>query len=155
MAAWWLVGWIASGKFWLDASVAVLTAVLLNSTLKIWLAIEAGQQLAEDQRTGAFELLLSTPLTVPEILRGQLLALRRQFLLPLLVVLGCELLLTLSVHRRSPDWQTLVIWLAGMFMLVADLVALSWVAMWRALVARSHNLATISTLVRLLVLPWL
>ena len=42
-----------------------------------------------------------------------------------------------------------------MFMLVADLVALSWVAMWRALVARSHNLATISTLVRLLVLPWL
>ena len=40
-------------------------------------------------------------------------------------------------------------------MLVADLVALSWVGMWGALVARSHNLATVSTLVRVLVLPWL
>jgi hypothetical protein len=155
MAVWWLVLWLISGGLWLEPPAAVLTALMLNFTLKVWLTIEAGQQLAEDQRTGAFELLLSTPLTVPEILRGQLLALRRQFLLPLLVVLGCELLLTLSVHRRSPDWQTLVIWLAGMFMLVADLLALSWVAMWRALVARSHNLATISTLVRVLALPWL
>jgi len=155
MAVWWLVLWLISGGLWLEPPAAVLTALMLNFTLKVWLTIEAGQQLAEDQRTGAFELLLSTPLTVPEILRGQLLALRRQFLLPLLVVLGCELLLTLSVHRRSPDWQTLVIWLAGMFMLVADLLALSWVAMWRALVERSHNLATISTLVRVLALPWL
>ena len=82
--------WLISGSLWLDPSVAVLTALMLNSTLKIWLAIEAGQQLAEDQRTGAFELLLSTPLTVQDILRGQLLALRRQFLRPLLVVLGVE-----------------------------------------------------------------
>ena len=155
MAAWWLVGWIASGKFWLDASVAVLTAVLLNSTLKIWLAIEAGQQLAEDQRTGAFELLLSAPLTVQEIVRGQLLALRRQFLGPLLVVLGAELWFLLAWRQIASDRQSQATWLAGMFMLVADLVALSWVGMSRALVARTHNLATISTLARVLVLPWL
>src|ERR1035438_8346209 len=41
-----------------------------------------------------------------------------------------------------------------MFMLVADLVALSWVGMWRALLARSHNLATIRTVIDVLVLPW-
>ena len=146
MAGWWLVCRLVFGRVWLDPSVAVLTALLLNFTLKVWLVIEAGQQLAEDQRTGAFELLLSSPLTVRDILRGQLLALRRQFLRPLLVVLGVELLLTVAVHRRAPDWETLATWLAGMFMLVADLVALSWVAMWRALVAKSHNLATVSTL---------
>ena len=155
MAVWWLVGWIASGKLWMDSSVAVLTALLLNSTLKVWLAIEAGQQLAEDQRTGSFELLLSVPLAVKDILRGQRLALRRQFLRPLLAVLGVELVFILAVRRRATDWESQATWLAGMFMLVADLVALSWVAMWGALVARTHNLATISTIVRVLVLPWL
>ena len=155
MAVWWLAGWIASGRLWLDVSVAVLAAVLLNSTLKIWLAIEAGQQLAEDQRTGAFELLLSAPLTVREIVRGQRLALRRQFLRPLLAVLGVELLFMLAVRDITTDRQNQATWLAGMFMLVADLIALSWVAMWRALVTKSHNLATISTLARVLVLPWL
>ena len=155
MAVWWLVGRLVSGSLWLDPSVAVLTALLLNSTLKVWLAIEAGQQLAEDQCTGAFELLLSVPLAVEDIVRGQRLALRRQFLRPLLAVLGVELLFLLAATRRPSGWETQATWLAGMFMLVADLVALSWVAMWRALVARSHNLATISTIVRLLVLPWL
>ena len=80
--------WAVSGNLWLDPSVAVLTAVLLNFAFKVWLAIEAGRQLAEDRRTGAFELLLSVPLTVQEIVRGQLLALRRQFLWPVLTVLG-------------------------------------------------------------------
>ena len=80
VGGWW-AGW-PPADLWLDASVAVLTALLLNSALKIWLAIEAGQQLAEDQRTGAFELLLSVPLAVQDIVRGQLLALRRQFLRP-------------------------------------------------------------------------
>ena len=40
-------------------------------------------------------------------------------------------------------------------MLVVDLVALSWVGMWQALIEKSHNRATISTLLRVLVLPWL
>ncbi len=154
VVVWWLAGWIASGSLWLDTSVAFLTAAMLNFTLKVWLAIEAGQQLAEDRRTGAFELLLPVPLKVRDIVSGQLLALRRQFLKPLLVVLGVELCFLVAVNRRVPGWETRATWLAGMFMLVADLVALSWVGMWRALVARNHNLATISTLTRVLVLPW-
>ncbi|MGO8927406.1 MAG: hypothetical protein ACLQU3_11020 [Limisphaerales bacterium] len=155
MAVWWLTFWLIFGGLWLEPPTAVLTAVLLNFAFKVWLAIEAGQQLAEDQRTGAFELLLSLPLTVQDIVRGQLRALRRQFLWPLVSVLGVGLLLMWATHRRASDWENQAIWLAGMFMLVVDLVALSWVGMWRALVARTHNLATISTIVRVLVLPWL
>jgi ABC-type transport system involved in cytochrome c biogenesis permease component len=63
MAGWWLVGWIAAGAAWRDESVAITTALLLNTTLKIWVVIEAGQRLAEDQKSGALELLLSSPLT--------------------------------------------------------------------------------------------
>jgi hypothetical protein len=154
MAVWWLVCWAISGSLWLDPSVAVLTALLLNFTFKVWLAIEAGQQLAEDRRTGAFELLLSVPLTVHDIVRGQLLALRRQFFWPLLAVLGVGLLFLVQMRRPAHDWQYQATWLAGMLMLVIDLVTLSWVGMWRALVERGHNRATISTILRVLVLPW-
>jgi hypothetical protein len=154
MALWWLACWGVIGHVWLDPSAAVLTALLLNFAFKVWLPIEAGRQLAEDRRTGAFELLLSLPLTVQDIVRGQLLALRRQFLWPLVAVLGVGLLLMLMVRQNAPGWKNQAPWLAGMFMLVVDLVALSWVGMWHALVARSHNQATVSTLVRVLVLPW-
>ena len=41
-----------------------------------------GRQFAEDRHSGALELVVSTPLGVKEILRGQWLALRRQFLGP-------------------------------------------------------------------------
>jgi ABC-type transport system involved in multi-copper enzyme maturation permease subunit len=154
MALWWLVCWTVFGGVWLDPVAAVVTALLLNLAFKVWLAIEAGQQLAEDRRTGAFELLLSVPLTVQDIVRGQLRALRRQFLWPVVAGLGAGLFLLLIVRRRAPGAENQAIWLVGMFMLVADLVALSWVGMWQGLVSRSHNLATVSTLTRVLILPW-
>jgi len=59
----------------------------LNLVIKVWFALEAGKQLSEDRKQGALELLLSTPLTVQDILRGQRLALERQFLGPVMVVL--------------------------------------------------------------------
>jgi ABC-type Na+ efflux pump permease subunit len=154
MAVWWLAGCVRNGALWFDLSVSILTALLLNSTLKVWTAIEAGQRLAEDKAAGAFELLLSVPLSVGDILRGQLLALRRQFLGPLLAVIGVELLLLLAPHR--PSRGVLMPWgfVAGLVMLVADMAALSCVGMWRALVAKSHNRATIGTVLRVLVVPW-
>ncbi|HWW03591.1 MAG TPA: hypothetical protein VNZ64_28060 [Candidatus Acidoferrum sp.] len=154
LAAWWVVGWLTSGKMWLDEVEFVLTALMLNFTFKVWVAIEAGQELADDQRSGAVELLLSVPLTVGEILRGQVLALRRQFLKPLLFVIGVELVFLWVLHRRSPIAQTLVPWLAVLVVLVADLVALVGVGMMRALTSKNHNHATIGTLVRVLVVPW-
>jgi hypothetical protein len=154
LGIWWLVCWAISGSAWLDPAVAILTAVMLNFSFKVWLAIEAGRQLAEDRRTGAFELLLSVPLTVPDIVSGQLRALRRQFLKPVLVVLVVGVVLMMGFLRRVPGWQNQAPWLTGFFLLVADLVTLSWVGMWRALVSRSHNLATVSTVGRVLLLPW-
>lgn len=154
MIAWWLAGWATSGQTWLDPSVAVLTALLLNCTFKIWLAIEAGQQMAEDQKAGAFELLLSSSLTVKDLLQGQLLALRRQFLRPLLVVIAVQLVFMWALQQRGlPPFP--LTWIAAILVLLADLCALAWVGMRRALSAKSHNHATISTTMRVLFLPWL
>ena len=155
LGVWWLVGWQTSGTLWLDPATAVILALLANTTLKLWLAIEAGACLAEDQHAGALELLLSTPVAVRDILRGQWLALRRQFLKPFLATLAIEALLTLWVSQRFAGAWAPTIWLAGMLILVLDALALGWVAMRQALTARNHNLATIRTLARVLFSPCL
>jgi len=127
-------------------------------------AVEAGRQLAEDRKAGAFELLLSTPLRVREIVGGQWLALRRQLLWPSLVVVLLEVLFLIGSARVSPrgygmpagDEPAVVFtWAAGIVMLVADVIALGWVATWAGLTARSANHATISATLRILVLPWI
>ncbi len=104
---------------------------------------------------GTFELLLSTALTEKDIVHGQWLALRRQFLKPILVVLGVEcLFLVTNLSEGSPDFgEGIVVWLAGMVMLVADMVAVSWVAMDCALVARNPGVATVRAVVRVFILP--
>jgi len=138
-----------------------MTAILVNSALKIWFSIEAGRQLSEDRKTGAFELLLVTPLGPQTILRGQWHALVRQFLFPILVVLAVELLFMRrdmqwdSINRNAenagfPSW----LWTTGLFIFLLDLIALGWVSMWTALRSRNANQATAGTLFRLLVLPW-
>jgi hypothetical protein len=155
MAGWWLFVGLKLEFKWLDESFCLTTAIILNGPLKLWIAVEAGQQLAEDQKMGTLELLLSTPLSVRDILRGQLLALRRQFLRPVLLVIALELLLTFLTARGAlnhprPDW---LIGLGMVFMLVADVLAVIWVGMFAALTARNPNHASVGTILRVLLLP--
>jgi hypothetical protein len=153
---WWIGERLAPGTNMVEELIGVLTAVLLNVTLKSWIALEAGRRLAEDQKSGALELLLSTPLTVRDILVGQLLALRRQFLKPLCVVIVVELAILFSTQRYVYQTEpALPVALAeGIGMLIADIAALVCVAMASALTARSPNQAIILTIWRILILPW-
>lgn len=158
VAAGWAWGLARNGREWLNEATYIPTALLVNSVLKIWFAFEATSRLAEDRKAGTLELLLSTPLQVTDILRGQLLALARQFLGPVLLVLLVETLFMLATLSEPtlPDrafWA--LVWISGMFMLVADLTALYWVGMWRGLTARNVRRATTGSLLRILVLPWI
>jgi hypothetical protein len=158
---WAAVGTI--GCLWLFTSLSVrniedeaniVFALLLCVLLKLWITTEAGRQLAEDKKSGAFELLLSTPLTVRDIVRGQRLALRRQFLKPVAAAAVMGLILMVFVHRGGDAAQERCLWLAGILMLVADVITLSWVAMLAALTAKNHGRATIQVAACILVLPW-
>ena len=153
-AIWWLNGWFQSGHFWVEPESFLATAVILNASFKAWILLEAGHQLGEDRRSGAFELLLVTPLTVGDILAGQWRALRRQFLRPLLLVVAVELIFAATMARRHNLNQQVYSLLAIVLMLVADVVALIWVAMAAALTARSQTRATLTTVFRILVAPW-
>lgn len=153
----WVWGLIGYPDDWLNPGTYVVTALLLHTVLKNWLASEATRRFAADRHSGALELLLSTPIRVPEILRGQRLALGRQFAGPVLVVLMVDVVfLVLSLKNSHGDEEVWVaLWLAGMIIFAWDMFALGWVGMWMGLCSRNGSQATGATLVRICVLPWL
>ena len=162
VACGWVWGIAKARGDWFGDATYVLTGLLLNLVIKVWFALEAGKQLAEDLKQGTLELLLSTPLTVNEILRGQRLALRRQFQWPALAVLLVFGLFMIAgafdpASPQEPEGQALwgLFWAAGMMMLVPDLAALYWVGMWKGLTAKNPTRAAATNLGCILLLPWL
>src|SRR6185503_3854008 len=157
IGGWWLFVRFVLGFHSFDDLFGLSTAILLNCILKLWLAVEAGQRLSEEQKGGTLELLLSTPLTTWAIVRGQLLALRRQFLLPLLLIVALQWLLIVGVsaHAWQADSRAAFFGWAGIIVLFGDLGALIGVAMLSALSAKNPNLAPVHTIGRVLMFPWL
>ena len=165
-AVWAVLGLLACvwawgvGKYhqeFLNPGAYLLTGLVLNLMLKAWVAAEAGRQLAEDRKIGALELLLSTPMTVHDILRGQLLALRRQFLGPVVLVL-VTIFVFMWATLREPDSEDIrsfvrLLCIGGMVLIVADVIALYWVGMWQALTAKNPNRAASGAVGRILILP--
>jgi len=147
VAGTWLWGWFNYDILMFDRKTLVPTVLLFQSFLKLWIISETCNRLAEERRIGALELLLSTPLTTREILRGQWLALKRQFAWPLAVVLVLEFMLLRQQFTLSTTLLNLV-------MLLTDLATLGWVGMWLGLTARNLNRAILGTIGRVLVLPW-
>jgi ABC-type Na+ efflux pump permease subunit len=158
VAGWWVWAHLQFGSIWLDdrtSGTNLATVIMLSVALKLWVGLEAGRPLAEERQSGSFELLLSTPLSAQDILGGQVLALKRQFLAPAIVSALVALLFMFSAIYHSPgDYGVLfAAWLGGILMFTADLAALFWTAMYRALTTRSPNQAATSTISRIVIAP--
>ncbi len=157
MAVGWLLAWAKWKSDWLDPVTFFVSAGVLNLTLRAWLASEGSRQLAQDRHSGAIELLLSTPLEPGEIVRGQMLALRRMFLGPLVAVLLVEILFLAATVKGAvfnDKSEMISVWVGMMVMLVADMAALPWVSMWFGLTARQPNQAAGTSLGWILIFPW-
>jgi ABC-type transport system involved in multi-copper enzyme maturation permease subunit len=144
--------------------------------LKLLIAVQACRFFAEARRNGALELLLSTPLTSAEIIRGQWAALK-QFIFWPAVVLIVGQLLSLAVqmaifNKTSTGFQGAYGGTVGLFggqlpywalvifsvlyriaVFIADYFALGWMGMWLALSLKKPNLAAPLTILYVLVLP--
>ena len=146
---------------WLNIPLCIATALLMHLILKLWLASEVVRRFNEDLQSGALELVLSTSLTVDEILHGQLLALKQQFLPPVMAVFFLDLLLLFVGLRFSTQLnfqegvQLAGSFLAGMAMLAADMFTLSWVGMRTGLTAKNINRASSDAFGLVLALPWI
>jgi ABC-type transport system involved in multi-copper enzyme maturation permease subunit len=152
----WMFGLVKAGRDWLEPATYVTTVLLAHSLFKCWLPIEAARRFGADRRSGALELLLSTPLSVNEILRGQGLALLRQFGPAVALICAVDFLfLGLGLRNMGSDrgeWATM--WLVGIAIFVFDLVTLALVAMWSSLRSRKTSTAGLSAIVRVCIVPW-
>jgi ABC-type transport system involved in multi-copper enzyme maturation permease subunit len=151
----WLLGLAQWPNEWRDDGTYVFTAIVLHSLFKIWIATEAAQRLGSDRQSGALELLLSTPISVSEILRGQWLALVRQFAAPAAIVCIADIIFlcsSRSLNNANHEW--LMLCCAGITVFILDLVTLSWTGMWLGLVSRRTGQGGVWALVQICVLPW-
>lgn len=144
-----------SVAFYESALLLVFTVQVL---FKVWLTGETCNRWIEDRQSNALELLLCTPLRTKQIVRGQGMALLRQFGWPVAGVMGLTVLAWVGIARTSglgslaQGGRT---WLViSIPVLIADLIALRWVGLWNGLTARSLNRAVIFTLGRVLFLRW-
>jgi ABC-type transport system involved in cytochrome c biogenesis permease component len=154
----WLWGYLENRHDWLDTTNYIFTAITLQTFLKLWVCTEACRRFSEDRNAGALELLLSTPMKVAEILGGQLQALWGQFGVAVVVVLATDCIFLIATRHGLYQAQEkeFVTWmfLAGMIIFVADLLAIAWTGMWLGLTSRKANRATLGTFWRVLLLPW-
>jgi ABC-type transport system involved in multi-copper enzyme maturation permease subunit len=148
MIAVWLWGYWQHREVMFDFYPLVPTVILVHCFLKIWVVSEVSHRLVEDQRNGALEVLLSTPLTLAQIMAGQRMALVRQFGPPVLVLGALEVLAFRSTYPVE-------IILPVLLMLVADLFTLMWVGMRLSLTARSINEVLLKSCLGVLFLPWI
>ena len=156
MFFWWVMTWVVNGDYWNSDPVKIMFILLVNTTLKLWIALESGQRLAEDRKAGALELLLSTPLTGADIIRGQFLTIRRQFLKPLTAVaLVHVFFMWTALHPTfysGGGAGSFLFILVSLILLVVDACVLPLVALESALVTRNPQLAVLRT--TFLVLLW-
>jgi ABC-type Na+ efflux pump permease subunit len=137
------------------ASVTLTILACLSFVIKYWVGSEAAATLAEDHRNGTLELLLSTGLSVDEVLEGQSLALRRIFLKPVAVIFAaaavtiCLVMAELSSNDRFFSWMMLI----SLGFLVFDVCAIPWVSMEGALRNKKGGRATNTGFTRIVLGP--
>jgi len=137
---------------------------LIGWLIRVGVATQASEWPAHARRDGAFELLLTTPLTAEEMVSGHGRAVRRAWLWPILLVALMTLVggaLAWSMGATDIPASGLLFWASGGFFgalfslltLGVDLVALFWVGSWFGLRSGRATHAAVRVLLWTQVLP--
>lgn len=144
-----------------DVNSFLFPVMLLNLMFKGLLAAQACHCLAEARHNNALEMLLATPLTIKEIIAGQVLALKRSFLVPGIALLLLEVAGPFAGLVRTTDQAEWVgqFFAATMFGAVLtiffalDVTAVTWTGMWFGLTSKKEGHAVAKTIVFVLLVP--
>ena len=155
----WFLGKGSTKVGWSLFGFAALVHLLVN----VWVASEACYSFADARSSGAMELLLSTPLTVRQIVSGQTKAIKEFFLGPVVFLVFMDGLLTVAqivaiAGGSRPGFASFGILLISAFSIawfIADLFAVSRVGMWFALTSQKPTTALTKTILGVLVFPLL
>jgi hypothetical protein len=117
---------------------------IVSFFLLLWMVAEPIVRLNEDRRAGALELVLTTPLQGPEIVRGMQRSMERIFVAAgAVLVVAAALIHHYVVHNPEQAW---VLW-APVLYLAACFWALRWVGPWIGLSSRSVTTGMLRALV--------
>ncbi|MDB6054405.1 MAG: hypothetical protein JWN25_1928, partial [Verrucomicrobiales bacterium] len=143
-------------RWFKEFGISITMAVLVHIVFKGWIASEAASRFTHDRRSGALELILSTPLTVHEILHGYYLSLFKQFAWPLVGVLCFDVFLFLMADTTGTANEDIVlVGVVGEITFFVDIVALVLVSMWQSMLATKVNNAAGASVARVMLLPWI
>ncbi len=152
--------WAILHPYVMTADQSVLNALALLAAhliIKLVASIEASRAIAEDRQSGAMELLMSTPLTSDQIIRGQGRAMYYLMAKPVgLIMIIDTVCLAIALHFEN--WSGgrdiyIALYLVAVGSLVLDVMSASWTGLWLGLSARSAHRAASGTIIRILFLP--
>lgn len=154
----WVFGYMANGEVMAEPPVLISLGLFVHFFLKLWVASEAASVIAEDRRTGALELVVTTPLGARGIVNGIFKASLLQFWKPVCLLIAAELMLVFTL--AAPDRQLNLplarsAYVASMLMLVVDMASIGWVAIWYALKTGSTHKAIGRSVGWMLAVPWI
>jgi len=144
--------------------VFLLSAWVLNFIIKTRMAAQACHCMTEARRNNTLEMLLATPLTVNQIVDGQIYALHRIFFAPVVLILGLEMAglgLAIAKSFQSGGGYTgdpggaLFLALGYLVVFGLDVVSLQYVGMWYGLTSKRESQATMKTILYVLIAPFL
>ena len=117
----------------------------------------SAHQLAVEQEQGTLEMLLSTPLSVATVLKGQFLATMRQVRGPVLLCLLVQILIMAMIFFWSPFGNQNVLGALGVaanaIMYLFDLYTMIWAGMWGVVIVKEAKNAAGAAMIRIIVLP--
>ncbi|EEF57907.1 hypothetical protein [Pedosphaera parvula] len=141
--------------------------ILINAAVKVLVASQACRCHAEARRNSTLEILLTTPIKVQDILQGQVLALKRTFLKPILVLLAFEVTgvyaalyqafgqaATGELGHRFGD-TVLFVEAAFILFFLLDFQGVTWAGIWFGLCSKNESQATFKTTFYVIVGPML
>jgi len=129
---------------------------------RIWLAAMACRFFVEARRTGAIELLLTTPLSDRLVRKGRRMALVRLFFWPVMAIAflhGWYIWESTQPYRQQPTGtivfrQFSLIAAGSLTGFVTDALALSAVGGWFSLSSRNVRMVVLKTFAWVILLPW-
>ena len=150
-----LFGNVATDGAWESSPVGLVVLLSLHGLLKGWIAWEATRRFTEEKRMGVLELMLVSPLSVTDILCGQLKSLQVQFRGPVLAVLGFDTLLILTGPEAGHGERS--VWTAGILAIMlafpVDLTALAWMGLNMSLETGKALSGAVRCVVRVMAIP--
>lgn len=155
-ALWAILQWKAS-EITVEWAFQLYALWFVHLFFKVWVASEVAARFIEDRRSNALELLLTTPLKEADFVRGERIALWKQFGAPLFIIIAINAIAGFRARGDGPflidTSEPIHIFIGGLIHLVLDIYAIHWVAMWRSQHLRGTNRVIVQSIFLIILIP--